>query len=263
MIRVLQENLNTALSIVKAGITERSRTLPILDNVLMDCGTDGMVTLTTNDLETVIQYQIGCKVEGDSFAITLPCKLLAEAVGELHNDVVDITHYMGECKRMITTLKCNRQTLNLYGIEAQDYPPLPKTEGQSIVIYDLAEAIKKVKDLLTTDKDYSIRNTEGLLFDLDKGLVVATDRKRMKITHINTTAPGVTFRISKKAATMLLKVKDTVNVTYQPPDTEGRNSHIKFESGKMTIITQNLESNSKYPDYQKVAETHKDLVEVY
>jgi DNA polymerase III sliding clamp (beta) subunit (PCNA family) len=242
MIVTLQENLNTGLNTVKVGLPNRTQ-LPIL--------------LTTNDLETVTQCRVGCKVE-KPFSTTIPCKILAEAVNLFHNEIVTITY-----NKFITTLKCNRQTLNFNCKDAQDYPPIPKVEDHSIEVYDLVDAVKKVKDLLTNDK-IGFGKTDGLLFDLEKGLIVATDCKRMKIAHINTMAP-MKFRISKKAATMLLKFKDTVKITYQPATKDHDWSAVKFESGYTTIITQNLESRNQYPDYQSIAdkEENRDLVEVY
>jgi DNA polymerase-3 subunit beta len=256
MIVTLQENLNTALSIVKTGIPAKCYTLPILNNVLFQVD-EGMIVLTTNDLETVTQCRVGCKVE-KPFSTTIPCKILAETVNLFHNDLVTITY-----KNFVTTFKCNNQTVNLNSKDAQDYPPIPKVEGQSIEVYDLPDAVKKVKDLLTNDK-IGFGKTDGLLFDLEKGLIVATDCKRMKIAHVNTTAP-MKFRISKRAATMLLKFKDTVKITYQPKTEDHDWSIVKFECGHTTIITQNLEGRSQYPDYQSIAdkEENRDLVEVY
>lgn len=265
---MLQENLQNALNIVKVGCAERT-TLPILKNVLIDFGTDGMVTLTTNDLETVTQYSFGCKVVSDPFSVCLPCKFLADVVNELHNDLIEVWQHkrVGD-DRPVTSFKCNRQTANIFSIDPVDYPPIPKIEGQSIEVYDLADAVKKVKDLLTDSNGnrWEHRQTEGLLFDLEKGLIVATDRKRMKAAHINATAPGMKFRISKKAATMLLKFKDTVNITYQPKIKDRDWSAVKFECKGITIITQDLETtNGKYPDYQSIIEKeeNKNLVEVY
>ena len=255
MIRVLQENLQDGLNVVKAGIPERSRTLPILNNVLFDID-EGSITLTTNDLETITQYRVGGKIECP-ISFTVPCKFLSEMVNLLPSDVIDITH-----DNHIATFKCGRYTANLNTMDSADYPPLPVTEGQEFEIYDLADAIKKVKDLIENER-YGYSQTDGLLFDMGLCQVVATDCKRMKVAHINATPiEGLKFRISKKASAILLKCKDTVKVTYQPGDGK-YNSRIKFESGKTTIITQNLEANCKYPDYQKVAEDHKDLVTVY
>lgn len=262
MIRTLQENFNTALDIVKSGIPEgKHYTLPILAHVKVETD-NGMVNLITTDLETLIQYRCGCKVI-DDIAFTVPCKVLSDMVDIFHNDIIDISQGKDKNGSNIAIFKCNNQTVNLYTMDSADYPPTPKTEGTAIEIYDLADAIKNVKDLLTADKN-GWGKTDGLLFDIEKGLIVATDCKRMKVAHINTQpVEGLKFRISKKAATMLLKCKDTVKVTYQPPSENRSYSIVQFESGNMAIITQNLESNNKYPDYQKVADEHKDLVTIY
>lgn len=258
MIRVLQENLNTALNVVKASIPERYSTLPILKNVLIDTN-EGIVNLTTSDLETVVRYQIGCKVE-TPLAFTVPCKFLAELVNLLPNDVINITH-----ENHTAIFKCGRYTANLNTMDAADYPPLPATEGQEFEIYDLPDAIKKVRDLIENER-HGYSATDGLLFDMGLCQVVATDLNHMKVAHINATPiEGLKFRISKKAAIMLLKCKDTVNVTCQPGNHGNWDSRIKFVSGNMTLITQNLESKGQYPDYMKVVtdETYKDKVKVF
>jgi DNA polymerase III sliding clamp (beta) subunit (PCNA family) len=86
----------------------------------------------------------------------------------------------------------------------------------------------------------------------------------MKVTHLNTTQNGLKFRISKKAATLLLKCKDTVKITYQP-EADKRSAMVKFESGNMTIIALDLESKYKFPDYQSIMakEENKELVTIY
>jgi DNA polymerase III sliding clamp (beta) subunit (PCNA family) len=255
---MLQENFDKALKAVKDGCPERYSTLPIMKDVLFSVE-GGMITLTTGDLESVIQYTFGCKLIDEPFSFTIPCKFTAEMVSLLPNDVIEL-NYNGDR----ATFKCGRYTANINTKKSEDYPPTPKTEGQEFEIYDLADAIKKVKDLIENER-YGYSKTDGLLFDMSLCQIVATDLKRMKVAHINAQPIDLKFRISKKASAMLLKCKDTVKVTYQPPDGDNRNSHIRFESGKTTIITQNLEGNHKYPDYMKAVndDKYKEYVEVF
>jgi DNA polymerase III sliding clamp (beta) subunit (PCNA family) len=237
---------------------DKHTTLPILRKVLIEFR-EGIATFTTTNLETAIVTTTGCKIESE-FTCVLPFKILHEVSKVLHNDIVKITK-----NGPIVTFQCANQTVNLIDDDPQDYPPLPKVEGESTVISELAESIKKVKDKIMPDK-YGEHHA-GLYFDLSKPNIVATDNKRMKIAALECEPKPMQFRINKDCALALAKVKDMdCRVTTNDKATRfdfgnyiGM-SVLKPWDCRYSILTQNLEGT--YPDYEALKESNKEAVTV-
>jgi len=114
----LQENLSKGLGIVGRAVATRT-TLPITNNVLLATEQSRLKLAATN-LEIAISYWLGAMVEQDG-AITLPARLLTEFVNSLPSDRIDLnlSHHTLE-------LKCARFEARISGIDAEDFPPIPK-----------------------------------------------------------------------------------------------------------------------------------------
>ena len=137
-------------------------------------------------------------------------------------------------------------------------------ETKQYIIADLPEAIKKVKDVIFETK-YGYEKTDGLYFDLANKNIVATNNHKMKIAKLDCEPSDLKFRITKDCALILAKYKGIYKVSIT--DKKDYNS-IQFEhiaenefSSKLKIITMNI--SGTYPDYQKLAEDHKDKVKIY
>ncbi|MBN1367059.1 MAG: DNA polymerase III subunit beta [Dehalococcoidales bacterium] len=118
----LQENLNRGLSIVQRAVAVRT-TLPITNNVLLATDNSRLKLQATN-LEMALSCWIGGKVEEEG-AITVPARLLTEFVASLQPDKVDITLTP---KTKTLSLKCARFEARISGVDAADFPPVPKVE---------------------------------------------------------------------------------------------------------------------------------------
>jgi DNA polymerase III sliding clamp (beta) subunit (PCNA family) len=270
-VTMLTENLSKCLNIVKDSVG--SRTLPILNKVLIEFK-NGMATFTTTNLETAIVTSCGCKIESE-FACVLPFKILKDLSELLYDDIVvieqsnDKSLWNRNSNLKTITLTQGKNVCTLFDDDPQDYPPMPKVEGQSVVISDLPDAIKKVKDKIVDSNwrknAYAISShANGLHFDLSKPNIVATDGNRMKIATLNCEKKDIQFRIDKECALILGKFKDMdCMVTSNEKQTrfdfglylQGENPMIKT-----TILTQNLQGT--YPDYESLKESHKELVSV-
>ena len=118
----LQENLNRGLSIVQRAVAVRT-TLPITNNVLLATDKSRLKLQATN-LEMALSCWIGGKVEEEG-AITVPARLLTEFVASLQPDKVNITLTP---KTKTLSLKCARFEARISGVDAADFPPVPKVE---------------------------------------------------------------------------------------------------------------------------------------
>ena len=117
----LQENLNRGLGVVGRAVATRT-TLPITNNVLLATDQSRLKLVATN-LEMAISHWIGAKIEEEG-EITVPARLLTEFIGSLPSDKVEINLSSGKTLE----LKCARYEARISGIDAKDFPPIPKIE---------------------------------------------------------------------------------------------------------------------------------------
>jgi DNA polymerase-3 subunit beta len=118
----LQENLNRGLNIVGRAVAART-TLPITNNILLTTDKSRLKLAATN-LEMAITCWIGAKIEEEG-AITVPARLLTEFISSLPNDKIDISL---SPRTKTLELKCARFEARISGVDAKDFPPIPKVE---------------------------------------------------------------------------------------------------------------------------------------
>jgi DNA polymerase-3 subunit beta len=117
----LQENLSKCLGIVGRAVATRS-TLPVTNNVLL-ATEQSRLKLSATNLEIAISCWLGSMVEEDG-AITVPARLLSEFVNSLPSEKIDMA--LGD---HTLELKCARFEARISGIDADDFPPIPKISG--------------------------------------------------------------------------------------------------------------------------------------
>src|SRR4030067_912411 len=118
----LQENLNRGLGVVGRAVATRT-TLPITNNVML--ATDGgRLKLVATNLEMAIRCWIGAKVEEEG-TITVPARLITEFVSSLPGAKIDISL---SPKTKTLGLKCARFEARISGMDAKDFPPIPKID---------------------------------------------------------------------------------------------------------------------------------------
>jgi DNA polymerase III subunit beta len=117
----LQENLSKCLGIVGRAVATRT-TLPVTNNVLL-ATEQSRLRLSATNLEIAISCWLGSMVEEDG-AITVPARLLTEFVNSLPSEKIDLG--LGD---HTLELKCARFEARISGIDAEDFPPIPKITG--------------------------------------------------------------------------------------------------------------------------------------
>jgi DNA polymerase-3 subunit beta len=114
----VQENLSRGLGVVTRAVAART-TLPITSNVLLATD-EGRLKLSATNLEIALSCWVGAKVEEEG-AITVPARLLSEFIGTLPNENVDIS-----LSGKTLELRCARFEARISGMDADDFPPIPK-----------------------------------------------------------------------------------------------------------------------------------------
>jgi len=182
----LQENLNRGLGVVGRAVATRA-TLPITNNVLLATDQSRLKLVATN-LEMAISCWIGAKVEEEG-AITVPARLLAEFISSLPNDRVDIS-LSPQTKTL--GLKCARFEARISGVDAKDFPPIPKVEEgitTKVEVEALRQGISHVAFAAATEESRPVLTGVDAEFDGDLLTLAAADGFRLAVYKLPLTAP--------------------------------------------------------------------------
>jgi len=182
----IQENLNRGLSVVGRAVATRT-TLPITNNVLLATDQSRLKLVATN-LEMAISCWIGAKVEEEG-AITVPARLLTEFINSLPSETVDISL---SPRTKTLGLKCARFEARISGVDAKDFPPLPKVdEGitTKVEVEALRQGINQVAFAAATEESRPVLTGINAEFDGDLLTLAAADGFRLAVYKLPLSTP--------------------------------------------------------------------------
>jgi len=182
----LQENLNRGLAMVGRAVATRT-TLPITNNVLLATDQSRLKLAATN-LEMAITCWIGAKVEEEG-EITIPARLITEFVNSLPNDKIDINLAAGT---KTLELKCARFEARISGIDAKDFPPIPKIEEgitTKVEVNALRQAISRVVFAAAVEESRPVLTGVDAQFDGDSLTLAAADGFRLAVYKLAIATP--------------------------------------------------------------------------
>jgi len=182
----LQENLSRGLGIVGRAVATRS-TLPITQNILLATEQSRLKLAATN-LEMATTCWIGSKVEQDG-AITIPARLLIDFVNSLPNDLIEITL---PTNSHTLELKSGRFQAHINGIDAEDFPPIPKiSDGMTtnIEAAALREGITQVVFAAATEESRPVLTGINAEFEGEQFDLAAADGFRLAVHKMTLVAP--------------------------------------------------------------------------
>ena len=174
----LQENLNRGLSMVSRAVATRT-TLPITNNVLLTVDQSRLKLVATN-LEMAISCWIGAKVEEEG-TITVPARLLTEFVSSLPSERVDISL---SPRTKTLGLKCARFEARISGVDAKDFPPIPKIEDgitTKVKVDALRQGISQVVFAAASEDSRPVLTGVNAKFDGDLLTLAAADGFRLAV----------------------------------------------------------------------------------
>ena len=182
----LQENLNRGLSVVGRAVAART-TLPITNNVLLATDQSRLKLVATN-LEMAISCWIGAKVEEEG-RITVPARLLAEFISSLPTDKVDISLFP---RTKTLGLKCARFEARISGVDAKDFPPIPKVDESvtaKVEVEALRQGISQVVFAAAIEESRPVLTGVEAEFDGDLLTLAAADGFRLAVYKLPLATP--------------------------------------------------------------------------
>ena len=245
----LQENLSWGLNVVGRAVAART-TLPITSNVLL--ATDqSRLKLTATNLEMATSCWIGAKVEEEG-AITVPARLLTEFVNSLPNDKIDISL---SPRTKTLELKCARFEARISGVDAQDFPPIPKvTAGISTraEVSALQGGITQVVFAAATEESRPVLTGINAEFSGELLTLAAADGFRLAVHKLPLAVPvGEKTTVIVPARTMaelnrlLADQEEAIDIMVDP-----NKSQVLFRLKNIELVSQLVQGT--FPNYAQL-----------
>ena len=245
----LQENLNRGLSVVGRAVATRT-TLPITNNVLLATDQSRLKLVATN-LEMAISCWIGAKVEEEG-AITIPARLLTEFISSLPSERVDISLFP---RTKTLGLKCARFEARISGIDAKDFPPIPKVdEGitTKVEVEALRQGISHVVFAAATEESRPVLTGVDALFDGDLLTLAAADGFRLAVYKLPIAVPVsqrteviIPARTLAELNRLMADQEEAVEITVNP-----NKSQALFRLKNIELVSQLVQGT--FPNYAQL-----------
>jgi len=245
----LQENLNRGLNIVGRAVAART-TLPITNNILL--ATDqSRLKLTATNLEMAITCWIGAKVEEEG-AITVPARLLTEFISSLPSDKINVSL---SPRTKTLELKCARFEARISGIDAKDFPPIPKIE-EGVTTTIEAEALRQganqVVFAAATEESRPVLTGINAQFDGDLLTLAAADGFRLAVHKLSLAAPVsqpteviIPGRTLSELNRLMADQEEAVEITVNP-----NKSQALFRLKDIELVSQLVQGT--FPNYTQL-----------
>jgi DNA polymerase-3 subunit beta len=216
----LQENLNRGLGVVGRAVAART-TLPITNNVLLATEKSRLKLAATN-LEMAISCWIGAKVEEEG-AITVPARLISDFISSLPSEKVDIS-LSPQTKTL--GLKCARFEARISGVDAKDFPPIPKVaEGitTKVEVEALRQGITQVVFAAATEESRPVLTGVDAKFEGNSVTLAAADGFRLAVYKLPLVEPVdreaeviIPARTLAELNRLIAEQEEVVEVTVNP-----------------------------------------------
>ena len=243
-----KEEFLSPLTVV-SGIVERRHTLPVLANVLLQ-KYNGVVTLTTTDIEIQIKTSLNVEVKGDDAQLTVNAKKILDILKALPDDK-DVKLDLNDSKLAVSS---GKSKFNLQTLPATDFPEIKVT---SDFIKSITLTQKTFKELL--NKAYYAMAVQDIRYYLNGLLiisegnqlsVVATDGHRLAFSGVTVESDlGDKKEIILPRKTVL-ELQRLLNESDDTLTIELNNNQIRFTFNNIELTSKLVEG--KFPDYQKV-----------
>ena len=231
-----------------SGIIERRHTLPILSNVLIDCGVCALSFLAT-DIESQIPSRAALDTSGEARSVTVGARKLVDILRALPESA-EVTLQQQD-KRLL--VKAGKSRFVLQTLPAEDFPRLAKPAGDvarfSLQQKELRRLLGLVQySMAQQDIRYSLN---GLLMVVeDKTLkLIATDGHRLAFASmaLDSKLPRQEVIVPRKTVLELGKLLSDSDAEVR---IELSSAQASFAFGAVELVSKLIDG--KFPDYTRV-----------
>ena len=253
-----QKDLSHALNTVNKAISPNN-TLPVLNNILIKAEGKKLFLSATN-LELAISLFIEADVRNEG-AITVPARLVTNYVSLLKSEKIEM-HLMDG---LTLSIKSNQSETKIKGINADEFPLIPKIEqpkNVTIPTEDLSKAINRTVFAVSQNPSKPVLSGVNFIIDKDQLKMVSTDSYRLAEQKL-TLKESVDFDLQSivPARTVQELGKVLSKTTEKTVTIEFSKSQILFKLGDTELTSRLIEGS--FPAYEKIfPKTNKTKVEV-
>jgi len=208
-----------------------------------------------------ISCWIGAKVEEEG-AITVPARLLTEFVSSLPPDKVDISLARGKT----LGLKCARFEARISGVDAKDFPPIPKVdEGVTTKagVDTLHQGISQVVFAAATEESRPVLTGVDAEFEGDQLTLAAADGFRLAVYKLALSEPVtekvrviIPARTLAELSRLAADQDEVVEITVNP-----QKSQVLFRLKDIELVSQLVQGT--FPNWgQLIPQSYKTRVVV-
>lgn len=248
-VSVNQSQLAHGLSIVSRAVSPRS-TLPVLANILIATD-EGRLRLSATNLELGITCWIGARIEEEG-STTVPSRTFTDLVNALPNDQVVLSL---NTRTQTLNVRCSSSSMDIKGIDAQEFPPIPVpdlTDGVPLNVAELKEMIQQVAFAASTDEARPVLT--GVLISVSGSEIsmAATDGFRVSVRKAPLSSPvsrPLTAIIPARALNELARIAGDPEqtVTMIVPSNRGQ---VIFHLRDVELVSQLVDGN--FPDFKAI-----------
>jgi len=198
-----------------------------------------------------ISCWIGAKVEAEG-AITVPSRLLTEFINSLPSEKVDIS-LSPETKTL--GLKCARFEARISGVDAKDFPPIPKIdEGITtrVEVDALRQGINHVIFAAATEESRPVLTGIDAQFDGDLLTLAAADGFRLAVYKLPLAVPVtekteviIPSRTLAELNRLIVDEEEAIEITVNP-----KKSQILFRLKNTELVSQLVQGT--FPQYTQL-----------
>jgi DNA polymerase III subunit beta len=243
--------LRYAMQTLRGAVSART-TLPILGNVLLDCGAES-IEMSATDLEVGVRTRAYGDVETPG-VLAVPARKLAEIVRELPDEETTLTVVEGAQ----VLVECAGVTYRMFGTPPYDFPDIPSIGDDYITLGAPAflRMLASVRTAVSTDDSKYALN--GVYIDLSPDWVrtVATDSRRLAVAQLDVldkVAARTSFLLPIRAAELAVRAfVETKEIHVSMTERE-----MVFSDGEITLSGRMVEGS--YPAYEQILPTDNPI----
>lgn len=259
-INILKEKLKEGVNVV-AKISQKSLTLPILQNTLLKTE-KSFLRLSTTNLESGISWWGLAKIEKEG-QICIPTRFFYNLLGFLPGKSINL-----KTKDLLLSLDCENYKAKIKGLNAEEFPIIPQIkEGETISIdnHDFCQALDRVLNIPSS----SVTRPEisGIFFSFQEDLIkmVATDSFRLaekKLFLKTNLSKGYSLILPQTAAKEIISIfgekEGNLNIRFSPNQILFEYTTPETSHPQIQFVSRLIEG--EYPNYQEIIpkkyETH-------
>ena len=236
---ILKEKLKKGINIVER-VSQKSLTLPILQNTLLKTDKN-FLKLSTTNLESGINWQGLAKIEKEG-QICIPTKFLSNLLNFLPDKPITL-----ELKDFTLSLRCENYTTKIKGINPEEFPIIPQLKDGQVVRVDNLGFCHALSQIINIPSVSTARpEISGIYFVFESNLIkmVATDSFRLAEKKI-----FIDTKISKKHSLILPQsaAKEIVSVFGE------KQGDLKICFSPNQILFEYMMDETDHPDIQFIS----------